>query len=476
MERKLNLRILKYFGFLMFVLAGGVIGIGQVFDSKLDKTGHLTVMLLLITIGLWIFKPFNLPFSVSGCFFMAGLLAIGVPSNIVFSGFSGTALWSLIPALFFGVALAKTGLGRRIAYFGMKSIKVTYPNILLMWMIIGIILSLLTPSITVRVVIVMPIALQCVEICKLKYNSKGRSLILITAWIMAIIPGLGWQTGSLAGPMLSGFYEAVPKLRGLVTFNSWAKVLLLPIVIISALTVIASYFVLKPSEKLNIGKNVFLNEYKKLGTITREEIITAIILVASFLFFVTNSIHKIPDASVCLMALFLLTATKIIEVKDISTGISWDLVIFIGTAMSFGSVFAETGVSKWMSDILVELLYPISSSPWIFMPIVLVIMFLWRFVDIAGFAPTVAIIIAISPEVFSRYKINPLIWLPLLCIAMNSFFLSYTNMFALVAQSNMKEKGWSQKHLTKYGIVYFVVSLITVIAVIPYWKNMGLFG
>jgi len=207
--------------------------------------------MLIVTVGLWIFRPGGTPFSVSSALFMASLLALGVPPASVFSGFTSTAVWSLIPALFFGFVLAKTGLGKRIAYLGMKSTKLSYAGILSMWVVIGLVLSALTPSIAVRVVIVTPIALNCVNICKLKEESKGRSLILITAWAMAVIPGTGWLTGSLYGPILSGFYASIPQL-GAIAFNDWAKALFLPMMLISTLTVLGGYFVLKPSEPLHI--------------------------------------------------------------------------------------------------------------------------------------------------------------------------------------------------------------------------------
>ncbi|MFY9140366.1 MAG: hypothetical protein WAO30_06350, partial [Thermacetogeniaceae bacterium] len=94
-------------GFIFFLLIGIFIGVFKPFQPELGAQGHYVLMLLLITIGLWIFKPGGLPFSVSGAFFMASLLAIGMPADRVFSGFAGTAVWSLIPALFFGFVLAK---------------------------------------------------------------------------------------------------------------------------------------------------------------------------------------------------------------------------------------------------------------------------------------------------------------------------------------------------------------------------------
>ena len=469
-------KIAKYVGFFVFLALGITVGLSQIFHPALDSLGHYTLMMLIITVGLWIFKPLDLPFSASGGLFMAALLTFGVPSANVFSGFSGAAVWALIPALFFGFVLVKTGLGRRIACFGMKSIDITYTSLLMMWGVIGVVLSMLTPAIVVRVVIMTPIAMQCVQLCKLPEGSKARSLILITAWAMAAIPGLGWLTGSLTGPTLSGLYASTPELDGIIDFASWARVSLPPIAILTVLTVVGGYIALSPSEKLNISKEVFVEEYQKLGPMSLHEKIAGIVLISCFMLFATSSLHQIPDAAVGLFGLFMLIAAGIIESKEMSSGINWDMILFTGTAMGFGSVFAVTGISSWISDILVGALAPIAGNPWVFIFTILPIMFLWRFLDIAVFIPTMAIVSAIAPEVYSRYNINPLIWIPLLCIAKTSFFLSYTNMFILVAEANMNGKGWTAEHLAKYGVVYFIASMITMLAAVPYWISIGMFG
>jgi anion transporter len=474
LERKNNMKKqLYWFGFLIFLILGLMVGVTKPF--QLEPQGHSILMMLVFTLGLWILKPLGIPFSITSALFMASMLAIGLPSNIVFSGFTGPAVWVLIPALFFGFVLAKTGLGKRIALLGMKYTKLSYGGLLFMWVIIGVVLSTLTPSITVRVVIIIPIALNCVNICRLSEGSKGRSLILLTAWAMALIPGTAWLSGSLGGPILNGFFSAVPGL-GPISFNDWVKVSFLPVAILTLLTVLGGYLALKPSEPLKLTKEIFAEEYQKLGPMTRQEKFTSFILAAAFLMFLTNSLHHIPDPATCLFALFLLTAAGIIQAKEVSTGINWDLVIFIGTAMGLSTIFTQSGIAKWISSILVTAMAPIAGNPYAFMYMAIIAMFMIRFVDIATFIPSMAILSAVLPQIAAAYGINPLVWIPLFTMSINVFFLTYQNMFALVAESNLAGKGWAARHFSIYGTVYFIAVLITMLAAIPYWSSIGMFG
>ena len=467
-------RNLVWIGLAVIVLLSLFVGLMKPFSPRLDQTGHLSLMMLILTVGLWILKPFGLSFGASSGLLMAGLLAIGVPGSAVFSGFSGGAVWTLIPALFFGFVLAKTGLGRRIAYYGMKVFPITYPGLVLMWTVIGVVLSLLTPSITVRMVLVTPIALQCVDILGLPKGSKGRSLILLMAWGMAMIPSVGWQTGSLAGPIISGFYASNPAL-GAIDFATWAQVSLLPVAVVTVLSLVGGYLLFRPKDKLVVDKSAFEEAYQKLGPMSRDEKISAVILFLSFLMFTTSRLHGIPDAATVLFAWFILNITNIIEPKEISSGISWDLVIFIGTAMSFSAIMRETGISDLLSSFLVGALAPVGHNPWLFVYAVVVAFFLWRFVDIATFIPTFAIIAAIAPAVSQQYGIDPMVWVPLLALAQNAFFLSFTNMFALIAEANLGDRGWKPAEFSKFGVVYFVAVLLAMLVAVPYWQYLGLF-
>lgn len=467
--------VIKYTGSALFVLTGLMVIILQPIPEGLDSTGQLMLGAVLITLAIWIFKPFDLPFSMGAIFLALFSLAAGLKPVDVFSGFTQTAIWTLIPALFFGFVLQKTGLGRRIAFGVIKLFKPSYLGLVLAWVVIGILLSILTPSITVRVAIVMPIAMQCCELCKLEPGSKGNSLILLTAFSMALIPGAGWLTGSLWGPILQGMFDAVPEMEGLVSFDSWFSVLFVPMEIVAAILVVGGYILLKPKEKIPEDAIDSIRK-EKADRISREEIITAVILSLVFILFLTNRLHGMPDAVVCLGAVFLLFLFGVLEAKDIGTGVSWDLVIFLAMALSLSALFKVTGISDWLAGIVVPALAPLAASPWLFVLAIIVILFAWRFVDAALLMPTIAILAPLLPVIASTYNVDPLVWLCLFVMAGNAFFMVYQNMFAVVGQSVTKERPWTAGHLGMYGSLYFVACLIALLVAIPLWISAGYLG
>ena len=429
---------------------------------------------LLVTIIIWIFKPFKLPFSMGGVFLAMSLLVIGLKPAVVFSGFSQPALWTLVPALFFGYTLQKTGLGKHVALLIIGLIKKpSYLKVMLAWVLIGVVLSILTPSITVRVAIIMPVAARCCELFDLEKHSKGNSLIQLTAFAMALTPGNGWLSGSLNGPILQGLFDAQPQLNGLLNFSSWFSAVFLPMELTTVLLIIFGWLMLKPKDGMSLSPSDELTQAKHMPW-SREEKISGVILCMVFVLFLTNQWHGIPDAAVCLLALFLFFAFGIMDVKEVSVGINWDLIIFIGMSLGLGSVFEVTGLSEWFSGMIVGLLAPVSSNPWLLIYASVVFLFLWRFIDIAILIPTMAVLVPVLPAISQAYAISPLVWVVLFVMSINCFFMAYQNMWALMSQSMNDDRSWTGAHLGRYGLAYFAACLVALAVAVPYWMGLGL--
>jgi anion transporter len=441
--------------------------------SGLSVAGHLTMGFTIMMIGGWLFRPWRIPNSVSGLFFLGTMLIIGVPADTVFSGFSQSALWTLIPALFFGFALQKTGLGRRIATALLRTFPSRWSTVALAWVVIGVVLSLVTPSMTVRAAIMIPIAVECCELYGLRKGSNESSFFVITALMMAIVPGNGWITGGLNGPIIQGIFESTSGLAGVVTFESWMGAALVPVLITTAMTVLLGFAVLRPKERLS--KEVFLTNSKKgCKKISPDEIKAATILAASCVLFFTSNLHGIPTAAVCLLAVVLLFSTGVIAAAEFTTGINWDLIFFVGTGLCMSQIFTFSGLSEWLSATLSPAIGKLAETPILMIFILLVVLFIWRFVDITTLVPTIVILAPIISTVSKDYGIDPMVWTVIFTLAISSIFLSYTNMWASMGKKLAGGYAWEETALFKYGVAYFAASCIGIACTIPLWQLNGL--
>lgn len=438
----------------------------------LDDTAHIMLAGIVIVLCIWIFKPFKLTYAIGGLVLALFGLLVELPPTVIFSGFTQVALWTLIPAFFFGYTLQKTGLGRRIAMMVIKVCKPTYISLIFAWVYIGVVLSILTPATTVRVAIMLPIAVQCCELFNLKKGSKGNSLIILTAFAMALIPGSGWLTGVIWGPFIQG---QMANAGIMVTFGDWIGVLLAPVIIATILLVVGGLLILKPEEKIS-SEVIEAVKKQSMGKMGKNEIISAVILMAVFGLSLTSSLHGFSTAIICIFAMLCFFVFGVLETNDFNSAANWNLIVFIAMAFSLGPVFSATGISEWLSGIVIPALEPIAGNPWLFVFAVTSFMFIWSLVDVAMFLPTISIMVPILPRIHEAYQINPLVWIAIFILAGNAFFLAYQNMWAAMSSSIAEDRAWTNKHQGIYGLLYFAVCLLALVVAIPMWINAGLFS
>jgi di/tricarboxylate transporter len=433
-------------------------------------------MCLLVGVGFWIFQPGTMPFAVASCLVLSMLLLFGIDKSLVFGGFTSDTVWILIPATAFGYVLTKTGLGRRLAFLVMKAFKPTYINLAIAWLVIGLILSAFTPSILIRISIIMPIAAGCAASLKLEPGSKGNAFILLIAWTMAVIPGSGWITGSLWGPVSIGMYGKVEGLKELVTSALWMKVMLLPMLFLTGCIVTGLFIFFKPEPlELESAEN-FTTEYNSLGPWSRAELLSVAILSGTFILFLTEKFHHITNVTVCLAAFFLFFAVKVLEPDDVQKGVSWNLILFFGSILAFPAIFGnpDIGISAWLKQVVSPVLLGFKGHALLFMIIAVIAMFAWRFLDIAWMIPTMALLVSMLPVIQKELGIHPLVMSSLMILAGNFTFVMYMQPFSMMGSALAKGRSWTVQQLMKYGMVYIGSSLLTLFVSFVYWKMTGL--
>ena len=464
---------MRVLGIVIFLILGAIIGFLQPFAPGLTQQGHWTLMAVVMAVGLWIFGNRWLPMSVGALIMLLIFVLAGLKNGLIFNGFTGRAIWILIPALFFGFALTKSGLGKRLAYWVIRLFKPGYVSLAIAWIIIGIILSILTPAGTVRMVIVVPIAASMIEICRIQHGSRGAGFIMLVAWLMVLLPGGAWLTGSLNGPMAIGFFSATPGLENVITGSAWFKAMFVPTLILTVLVLLGLFRFMKPAEKLTVSRDVFIAEYKALGPISRGEIAVLVILLLTFVLLVTAQFTMISEIAICMGAFALLAVCGVIGVKDIGPGINWDFVLFLASLLGLAAIFKETGVSAFLSLTFAPAVSAVAFSPWVLLPVAALALFAWRFLEVAQLLPTIPFLVPFLPGLLSEHGIHPLVVYLVFMMAGNFFFLSYQQPFVILVESLSGKSGWTAGQLRQAGLIYAAACLITLVISIPYWMAVG---
>jgi hypothetical protein len=293
---------------------------------------------------------------------------------------------------------------------------------------------------------------------------------------MAVIPGSGWITGSLWGPVSIGMYGKVEGLKELVTSALWMKVMLLPMLFLTGCIVTGLFIFFKPEPlELESAEN-FTTEYNSLGPWSRAELLSVAILSGTFILFLTEKFHHITNVTVCLAAFFLFFAVKVLEPDDVQKGVSWNLILFFGSILAFPAIFGnpDIGISAWLKQVVSPVLLGFKGHALLFMIIAVIAMFAWRFLDIAWMIPTMALLVSMLPVIQKELGIHPLVMSSLMILAGNFTFVMYMQPFSMMGSALAKGRSWTVQQLMKYGMVYIGSSLLTLFVSFVYWKMTGL--
>src|SRR5580693_670690 len=430
----------------------------------LTRAGQTALAITAFTIVLWAFGVMNN--GVASVLMMALLIPAGARPALALSGFSSGSWWILLAVLYYGFAMQKTGLAARVSYYILSLFPGSYSGILAAFFLVGTVLSFGIPSMTVRTAIMVPIAWALVQSLGLKPRSKGSALIMLTTIEMAVVPGLGLLYGSLDGPVVASVFD----LKHLpLSYLSYARVLYLPVFVLCALIVFGNQWVLKPEKALDTSAEFVRGKLRELGSFKRDEAITALIVVCSIVFWSTDRWHHLPSFFIGMVGLAVFALAGIVGNADIAGGISWTLLLFMGGIFSLQNVLTEYKLTDWLAGYFVPITQHLTFSPVVVLIAVGIATLAVRFLDPSGFIVLFVPIV----DTTSAAGIPPLVLTAALLIPSVPFWASYQNIWVAMGEGITEGFAFSGSQRARLASLYAVISLVTVVASIGYWKLIG---
>src|SRR5258708_5953958 len=279
----------KWIWLAVAAIAGIVIAVLPGLEG-LSRQAQLVLAITAFSAILWAFQVINN--GVASVLMMGLLIVAGVRPPLALSGFGSPPFWVLVTVLFYGFAMKKTGLAERLSYYILSLFPCTYSGILSAFFVIGFVLALGIPSMTVRTAIMVPIAWALVQSLGLGPRSRGSALIVLTTVEMAVVPGLAFLYGSLDGPIVAAAFD-VKHLP--LSWLGYAQVITFPTLLLCVLILMGNQFLLRPEAPLTASPAFARDRLKALGSFQRPELITGIVVFLSLVFWTTARYHHLPS-------------------------------------------------------------------------------------------------------------------------------------------------------------------------------------
>jgi len=438
------------------------------------RAWHLFAIFVATILGL-ILQPLPM-----GSIVLIGMTTTALTETLTIAdalnGFANGTVWLIFVAFMFGRAFAKTGLGRRIAYwfiraFGHRTLGLAYA--------LAASDLVLAPGIPSGAARTGGVLFPIVRSLSTAFGSEpgptagkiGRLLHLTTYQAHGVNCAM-FMTAMAANPLIVELARKTANVE--ITWGTWALAAIVPGLISLLVMIYVIYRIDRPEIAETPQAAQFArDELAKMGTTSRDEWVVLGVFVLALLLWITGSTTKIEATVVALLGLSLMLLSGAITWDDVlAERTGWDTLIWFGGLVGMATMLARLGLFKWFAAFVSG---HVTGMPWL--PALVVILLVYNFSGylfasltahtVALYAPMLTVAIAVGAP-------------PLLAALLLAFFSSLC--VSLTHYSGGPSPvyfGSGYATLGRWWGVGFLVGVLNIVIWLGvgsvYWRMLGLF-
>ena len=360
-----------------------------------------------------------------GMYFPVVYTILGLaPTTTIYAGWTSTTIYVCLGALCLAVVLEQCGLLQRISLFCLYKTGGTFSGIMIGVLSAGIVMSFMTSCTAYAVMAALVYGVS--KSMKLQPSLPTAALALVGCMATLTIEQVIYYPAGLA-ILYAGGRTVDPDLQvGYVEqmFYNWPVILFFVVFTVILLKIV-------PKPEMN-GKAIFEENYKKLGTMTKDEKKAGIIVIIMLIYLLTSSLTGLPIDYAFLVVpwLFFLPGFNLANFDTVKS-INFTMIFLTAGFMSIGNTGASLGIANIASDIMHPLLEPFGAHVSLSMLLVLATLanfILTPFAIYTAFAAPVA-------QICHDMGINPMAGLYTLLFGGDCVFMPYEHLSYLLFYS-----------------------------------------
>jgi sodium-dependent dicarboxylate transporter 2/3/5 len=337
--------------------------IGQEFTIEYQPlvNSNSAVMILTVVAILWFSEGISLVATSLLIPILIVLTDIRTP-DAALAPFFDPAVALIFGGFLIGRALDKYELDKRLALLILSRSSGSGSKLILAVMGITAFLSAFISN-TASAAIMIPIALAVISRIRSSdtRNKYGKALVLGVAY-SATLGGVASLVGSPPNPLAATYINSFLGVQ--FSFMSWIPFGLPVVLMMLPLIwqwIIFRFKLPKDIEEMNELKEISFKEYLKLGPMPIEQKLVVVVFISTIALwfteklpdFIANAIgwpgHGISSSVVALIGGLSLIILRLLDEKDVSSGISWSSLLILGSGIALGGAMIDTGLSSFIA-------------------------------------------------------------------------------------------------------------------------------
>lgn len=357
MEKKLNVKLLVKW--LITLAVAGVIYFAIPRNDVITEPIVRFLAITLFGVFAWMFEL--LPAFIVGLMMSLGYILLKVSdAPTVFASWNNQIVWLCFSGLLVGAAFEKTGLLKRIAYTCIRAVGYSFKGIVIGLIASGIIISVLLPNLSARVVLYTFLGVGICAAMQLEKGSKAGAGIMLACFMAAVASRYILPSSNDEIVLASSLMKNPPSI--MAHFSANIIPTLIWVAIMAGLILVA----FKPKDAIDC-KPYIDSEHQKMGKITAPEIKFLVLLLLAMVAVFTKVIG-IGWCFLLLACICFFPGINILETKDMAK-VNFPMIVFVATAMTIGNVTNALGLGEIVSGAFVTFLNGAQLSPYVLYPL-----------------------------------------------------------------------------------------------------------
>ena len=326
------------------------------YNLAVPGLGHETGTALAVIIAgvlLWVLEPIPMPLT---CFVIIfSLIVTGAAgANVVLSGFSSGSTFLILAGLMMARGISQTTLGERAAYRTILKFKASPQGSLMALLITLQLLAFFVPATAVKATLLLPIIYTVgKKLIETGSNSEVHKMLLLGLAYGTHVTALAVLPGAIGNVITADLISS--NLGYEMTYTRWLiyfapiSLALIPCTWLILIKAFPSGSKGQPEQQVSFLQH----KLEEFGPLNKGEKRLIAILLITVILWMTDFIHGWPTFVPAMLAVVLMALPGVGFIKwENLIQINWGNVIMVGTNLSIGLVFINTGAAGYMASVM----------------------------------------------------------------------------------------------------------------------------
>ncbi|MCW8843530.1 MAG: SLC13 family permease [Rhodobacteraceae bacterium] len=295
--------------------------------------------IVLVTLSLW--ATGLVPGYVATSFFFTALLLGNLSTpDVVFSGFTSTAMWLIIAGFVIGAAITSSGLGARIGALAQRHLSHSYPFLISGLMAVSMALGFVMPSSMGRAAVMVPIGMALADVMGLKAGNPGRTGIAVLIALGTSMPSFAILPSNIPNVVLAGLADQLFGVQFSYSDYLWLHYPVLGL--LKSVVIVAIVLLFFPARLADAPRPT-----QDKGTYSgRKQGLLLVILLITLILWSTDQVHGINPAWIGLATALILMVPQFgfVSPPAFKSAIDVGTLLFIAGALALGVVVNQSGL------------------------------------------------------------------------------------------------------------------------------------